>query len=127
MRENETKRLRQFAKQMRFEMTDAERNLWYHLRNKRFCGIRFNRQVVIGRYIVDFLARQQKLVIELDGEQHAEQVSYDAIRTQFLNAQGYTVLRFWNDEVLLHIDDVLDAIFEALWELDAETIKHNQI
>ncbi|MCK8828722.1 endonuclease domain-containing protein [Haemophilus influenzae] len=96
---NKNKRLAQYATELRRNMTDAEYALWYHLRNKLFCGIRFNRQVIIGHYIVDFCSRKLKLVIELDGIQHVEQEQYDLERTKFLTAQGYKVIRFWNDEV----------------------------
>jgi uncharacterized protein HI_1162 len=99
---------------MRFNMTDAEYALWYHLRNREFFNIRFNRQVVIGNYIVDFCCRRLKLIIELDGEQHAEQGLYDEKRTNYLASEGYRVIRFWNDEVLRNIDGVLEAIYEEI-------------
>jgi len=114
---NKNKRLAQYATELRRNMTDAEYALWYHLRNKLFCGIRFNRQVIIGHYIVDFCSRKLKLVIELDGIQHVEQEQYDLERTKFLTAQGYKVIRFWNDEVLKNIDNVLEAIYVEIEHL----------
>ena len=114
---NKNKRLAQYATELRHNMTDAEYALWYHLRNKLFCGIRFNRQVIIGHYIVDFCSRKLKLVIELDGIQHVEQEQYDLERTKFLTAQGYKVIRFWNDEVLKDIDNVLEAIYVEIEHL----------
>ncbi|TDQ59539.1 very-short-patch-repair endonuclease [Mesocricetibacter intestinalis] len=114
MREKETKRLCQNAKNLRSNMTEAEWALWYHLRAKRFCGIKFYRQKIVGNYIVDFLSFKPKLIIELDGSQHAEQAEYDHIRTAYLEAQNFTVIRFWNDEVLRNINMVLDVIFDVI-------------
>lgn len=114
MREKETKRLRQNAKNLRSNMTEAEWALWYHLRAKRFCGIKFYRQKIIGNYIADFLSFNPKLIIELDGSQHAEQMGYDRMRTAYLEKQEFTVIRFWNDEVLRDIDMVLDVIYRYI-------------
>jgi very-short-patch-repair endonuclease len=77
-------------------------------------GIHFRRQHAIGKYIVDFCAPRKKLIIELDGSQHLEQRDYDAERTQFLEAQGYRVLRFWNSDVINTTDAVLQVIWNAL-------------
>ncbi len=120
---NKNKRLAQYATELRRNMTDAEYALWYHLRNKLFCGIRFNRQVIIGHYIVDFCSRKLKLVIELDGIQHVEQEQYDLERTKFLTAQGYKVIRFWNDEVLKNIDNVLEAIYVEIEHLSPLSLR----
>ncbi|WP_258867210.1 endonuclease domain-containing protein [Actinobacillus lignieresii] len=114
MREKETKRLRQNAKNLRSNMTEAEWALWYHLRAKCFCGVKFYRQKIVGNYIADFLSLNPKLIIELDGSQHAEQMEYDRIRTAYLEEQNFTVIRFWNDEVLRNIDMVLDVIFDVI-------------
>lgn len=114
MREKETKRLRQNAKNLRSNMTEAEWALWYHLRARRFCGIKFYRQKIIGNYIADFLSFNPKLIIELDGSQHAEQMGYDRMRTAYLEKQEFTVIRFWNDEVLRDIDMVLDVIYRYI-------------
>ena len=114
MREKETTQLRKNAKRLRSDMTEAEWALWYHLRAKRFCGIKFYRQKIVGHYIADFLSLNPKLIIELDGSQHAEQIEYDRIRTAYLEEQTFTVIRFWNDEVLRDINMVLDVIFDAI-------------
>jgi very-short-patch-repair endonuclease len=94
-------------------MTEAERRLWYWLRAHRFSGIAFRRQVPLGPYIVDFVAHEFRLVIEIDGGQHAENAS-DARRDGWLNSKGYHVLRFWNSEVLRNRDGVLARIADAI-------------
>ena len=94
-------------------MTDAEHRLWYYLRGKRLIGIKFRRQQSIGTYIVDFVSMEHRLVLELDGGQHVEQAAHDAERTQFLNQEGYRVLRFWNHDVLQQTEAVLERITEA--------------
>jgi len=101
------------ARQMRSEMTQPERELWIALRAKRFGGVKFTRQVVIGPYIADFVSRSRKLIIELDGATH-DDASRDDQRTAFLEAQGYRVLRFWNNDVMTNLDGVLSAVSEAL-------------
>ncbi|WP_373741362.1 DUF559 domain-containing protein [Neisseria sp.] len=93
-------------------MTLAEQRLWYHLRGKRLNGIKFRRQQTIGGYIVDFVSMECKIIIELDGGQHAEQAAYDNARTEFLNSQGYRVVRFWNNEVLQQTENVLAEILK---------------
>ena len=104
-----------FARGMRKAPTDAERKLWWHLRHRlAMSDTHFRRQVRLGRYIVDFASHRAKLVIEIDGGQHAEQVAADAERTRFLESEGYRVVRFWNNEVLTNIDGVLEAIASAL-------------
>lgn len=105
--------LQENARSLRQNMSLAEQRLWYHLRDKRLNGIKFRRQQVIGQYIVDFVCMQHRLVLELDGGQHAEQMEYDAQRTAFLHQQGYRVLRFWNDEVLQQTESVLEKILEC--------------
>ena len=104
-----------FARAMRKEPTEAERKLWWHLRHRLpVSNAHFRRQVRIGRYIVDFASHRAKLVIEIDGGQHAEQATADAVRTRFIEGEGYRVVRFWNNEVLTNIDSVLEAIASAL-------------
>ncbi len=97
-------------------MTDAERKLWWHLRRLPLDKGHFRRQATIGRYFADFASHHHKLVIEIDGSQHGEAARSraDAERTAYLNSQGYRVLRFWNNEVLKHIESVMSAIYEAL-------------
>jgi very-short-patch-repair endonuclease len=96
------------AKQLRKHMTDAERALWRHLRSRQLSGHKFRRQQPIGQYVVDFVCLEKRLVIELDGGQHAEtdQASYDDERTAWLEQNGYRVLRFWNHEVLRSIETI---------------------
>jgi very-short-patch-repair endonuclease len=101
------------AKSLRTSMTDAERRLWYRLRAHRLKGIKFKRQAVIGHYIADFACFERKLVIEVDGGQHDEQVS-DIARDRWLTQQGFRVIRFWNNEVLQNMDAVIGRILEAL-------------
>jgi very-short-patch-repair endonuclease len=108
-----TNRIR--AREMRAAPTDAERKLWWHLRYRLAVeGTHFRRQVRLGRYIVDFASHKKRLVVELDGGQHAEQVAADARRTKFLQSEGYRVLRYWNNDVLTNIDGVLEDIVSAL-------------
>jgi very-short-patch-repair endonuclease len=95
---------------MRTHQTDAEARLWYHLRAPRFMGLKFRRQKPVGRYIVDFVCWERRLIIELDGGQHAEQTSYDRQRDAWLRSEGYTVLRFWNHEVMQEMEGILEQI-----------------
>jgi very-short-patch-repair endonuclease len=94
-------------------MTDSERKLWGRLRRKQLGGYRFRRQLPIGLYIVDFACLGARLIVELDGSQHLEEPT-DVHRTAWLEGQGFRVLRFWNHEVLLRTDEVVDAIWLAL-------------
>jgi very-short-patch-repair endonuclease len=98
-------------------MTDAEQRLWQAIRGKQILNHRFRRQHPIGKYIADFACIDKKLIIELDGGQHQEQIAYDEKRTVFLNAQGWQVLRFWNNDVLNNLEGVLVNIAEALTTL----------
>ena len=102
------------ARDLRNGSTTAERKLWGALSNRKIEGVRFNRQVPVGPFICDFVARSTKLVIELDGGQHGEELGYDARRTAFLEDRGYRVLRFWNDDVFLNLDGVITTIVGAL-------------
>src|SRR5260370_12415788 len=86
------------SRQMRSEPTDAERKLWEKLRRGGL-GVKFKRQYALCGYIVDFCCPQQRLIVELDGGQHAESVAYDEQRTQILGNEGFRVLRFWNNDV----------------------------
>ncbi len=96
-------------------MTPAEQELWQHLRSDRLAGYGFRGQHPIGRFIVDFFCPAAKLVIELDGDSHAEQADYDAERTRWVQEQKrYRVIRFTNDEVHHNLAAVLDAIVAAL-------------
>ena len=102
------------AKTLRTNQTAAEQRLWYHLRAHRFMGYKFKRQKPIGRYIVDFICMEHRLIIEIDGGQHAERVTYDQRRDAWLRNQGYTVLRFWNNDVMQELEGVLEKIRSAL-------------
>jgi very-short-patch-repair endonuclease len=101
------------AIELRKELTPAERKLWARLRNNQL-GINFRRQHAIGQYIPDFCSPKAKLIIELDGSQHLEQEEYDQERTEFLEEQGYKVIRFWNNDVLNDIEGVILTIMHAL-------------
>jgi very-short-patch-repair endonuclease len=105
--------LRKRAKSMRSEQTDAEHRLWQILRAKRLEGYKFKRQLPIDHYIVDFVCLRQRLIIEADGGQHSESTS-DAKRDAYLKAQGFRVLRFWNDKIFNNEEGVLEAILAAL-------------
>ena len=102
------------SRALRNNATAAERKLWGVLRNRQLEGVPFNRQVPIGPYICDFAARSVKLLVELDGGQHALSSAYDEARSAFLIGKGYRVLRFWNNEVLGNIDGVVASIVENL-------------
>jgi very-short-patch-repair endonuclease len=104
----------QFARRMRAEPTDAERVLWQRLRHDiTLVGSHFRRQAAIGPFIVDFASRRAKLVIELDGGQHADNTADDR-RTSYLVSEGYRVLRFWNNDVLENTSGVLLTIDTAI-------------
>ena len=98
------------ARQLRANMTDAERKLWPLLRRKQLQGFRFRRQVSIGPYVADFACHSARLVVELDGGQHAERIERDKRRTAWLGSVGYRVLRFWNGEVFTNTEGVLETI-----------------
>ena len=102
------------ARQMRKAMPEPEARLWLELRARRFQGIKFRRQKVIGQYIADFASNDPKLVVEIDGDTHSVRESYDAQRTQFLANQGYTVIRFSNTDVMSNLDGVLFRLGEIV-------------
>jgi len=99
-------------------MTDAERKLWWHLRRLPLERSHFRRQATIGPYFADFACHQTRLVIEVDGGGHATEKKFvaDAVRTSFMEARGYRVLRFWNNDVLKDIDAVMLAVHDAMQE-----------
>ena len=101
------------AKNLRLNQTDAENMLWFNLRNKKLAGIKFRRQVPIGQYIVDFLCCEKKLIVELDGSQHIDNIEYDRIRTEYLNSLGYKVIRIYNNEILSNLKTVLEYIYQS--------------
>ena len=108
-----TIRSTQFARKLRANQTDAESKLWYRIRNRQISGYKFVRQEPIGRYICDFVCREEMVVIEVDGGQHLES-KRDEVRDRYLAEEGYRVLRFWNNDVLSNIDGVLAVIDDAL-------------
>ncbi len=105
-----------FARELRRKQTEGERALWLRLKNKQLEGVKFRRQQPIGPYIVDFASFDRKLVIEIDGGQHNEEEikGRDEERTTWLRERGYQILRFWNNEVLMNMESVLERISETL-------------
>ena len=102
------------ARDLRNAATDAERKLWHHLRGRQLRGYKFRRQYPIAGYIADFVCVEARIVIELDGGQHIEAAAYDAERTRKMAVNDYRVLRFWNDELLLKTQAVLEEILRHL-------------
>ena len=102
------------ARDLRKNLTDAERALWRHLRLRQLNGYKFRRQQPMGHYIVDFVNFKRRVIVELDGGHHSQQVDYDADRTAWLEAQRYRVLRFWNNQVLEEIEAVKGEIASVL-------------
>lgn len=105
------------ARELRQQQTDAEARLWSHLRGRRLQGFKFRRQHPLGSYILDFVCLDARLVVELDGGQHADAQAYDDRRTVFIEQQGMRVIRFWNHEVLTKTAAVLDKIWQTLQTL----------
>ncbi|MBP6750272.1 MAG: endonuclease domain-containing protein [Xanthomonadaceae bacterium] len=105
---------RRRARRLRGAMTEAERWLWHCLRARQIKGFRFRRQVPLHGYVVDFLCPQAKLVIEVDGGQHAQRSGYDARRTAVLERYGYRVVRYWNHDVLRDADNVVADVHRHL-------------
>src|SRR5690606_7679624 len=106
------KRLTPVAQRLRREPTDAEKRLWAHLRGRQL-GVQFTRQYQVGNFVVDFACRRLKLAIECDGGQHADNPA-DEERTRLIEAHGYRVIRFWNNDVLQNTDGVLIRILEEI-------------
>jgi very-short-patch-repair endonuclease len=104
-------------RRLRRQSTRAEMKLWFALRDRRLGGYKFVRQETIGPYIVDFICREKKLILEVDGGQHAESTG-DRVRDHVLTAAGYGILRFWNSVVLSNRDGVLSVILSKLQEID---------
>ena len=100
------------ARALRRDMTVAEKSLWSELRSRKLAGLKFRRQRPIGPYIVDFVCYDPRLVVELDGGQHGERERSedDVARTEWLNARGFKVIRFWNNDVLQNMDGALETI-----------------
>ena len=107
------KSLIDIARRLRKNSTDTERYLWRYLRNRQVEGVKFRRQQQLGKYIVDFVNLENKVVIEVDGGQHSDNSS-DKIRDEWLRAEGYKVLRFWDNEISNNLEGVLESIRAAL-------------
>jgi very-short-patch-repair endonuclease len=105
--------MRRRARELRKRMTGAERKLWFALRDRRFARFKFRRQAPIGRFVADFICFERRLVIEVDGGQHADSMS-DLRRDRWFAANGYRVLRFWNNEVLKNLDGVMTLLADTL-------------
>jgi very-short-patch-repair endonuclease len=102
------------VRRLRRNQTEAERILWFRLRDRRLNGWKFRRQFPVDRYVVDFFCADARLIIELDGGQHAVRTDADAQRTKVLEAMGYMVLRYWNNDIMQNTDGVLEDIYAAL-------------
>ena len=103
-----------FARKLRRSITDAEREIWHHLRNRSLMGCKFRRQHPVGRHVVDFACLERRLVVELDGGQHAGRLPEDAARTKAIETMGFRILRFWNNDVFEQQEAVLAVIHDAL-------------
>jgi very-short-patch-repair endonuclease len=108
------KRRTEIARHLRQRQTDAERRLWFRLRDRRLSGLKFKRQVPVGTSVVDFLCADARLIVEIDGGQHQRQSHADVRRTATLEKMGYLVVRYWNNDVLSNIDGVLQDIIATL-------------
>lgn len=107
---------KQYARDLRKNQTDVEKLLWYRLRNRQIADSKFKRQQVIEDYIVDFVNFDKKIIVELDGGQHNTEtnIEYDRKRTEYLEKNGFKVLRFWNNEVTKNMEGVLERIHEEV-------------
>ena len=109
--------MRDRARELRKNQTEAEQKLWQAIKKNQVNGVKFRRQYCIGYYIVDFISLTYKLIIEVDGGQHLEKADYDIVRTEYLTALGYKVIRFWNNEIFEELDSVLESINNAIISL----------
>jgi len=109
-----SRNLFQNARTLRIQSTDAEKVLWGKIRGRQIEGCKFRRQQLFGSYIVDFVCFDRKIVIELDGGQHAESRTRDSIRDNWMKGEGFEVIRFWNNEVLQNLDGVLETLRKRL-------------
>ena len=100
------------AAMLRQNATECEKQLWAALRNRQLDGFKFRRQATIGPYVVDLLCAEHRLIVEVDGGQHGDEA--DLSRTRCLERQGYSVIRFWNHEVIENLDGVLESVRQAL-------------
>ncbi len=108
------------ARQLRRNQTRAEDIFWREVRNRNFLSLKFRRQVPIDKYIADFVCEQEKLIIELDGDQHAQNEAYDEERTRVLEKHGYRVVRFWNGELYEDLDSIFEELTHMVGDARAE-------
>jgi len=108
------KRTTPLARKLRHQPSDAEIRFWSRVRSSQLGGFKFVHSFPIGRHVADFACRSAKLVVEIDGGQHAGAAEADAERTREIEMFGYTVIRFWNNEVLANTDGVLEAVYDHL-------------
>ncbi|MCJ7596571.1 MAG: DUF559 domain-containing protein [Desulfobacterales bacterium] len=106
--------LKGIVKSLRKRLTDAEKVLWKHLRAKQLQGLKFRRQEPVGKYVVDFVCYQKRIVVEVDGGQHSKESSKDEERDRWFRKQGFKVLRFWNNDVLTNTNGVLEMIIKNI-------------
>jgi very-short-patch-repair endonuclease len=106
------------ARELRRSPTEAEVFLWRQLRSRAFQGLKFRRQVALGKYIADFVCLEKRLIIEVDGGQHNEEANrqYDRARDKWLRSQGFRILRYWNNEVFEEFEGIAEAIWRAAKE-----------
>ena len=109
----------ELARKLRKNLTEEERKLWNLLRNRKFLNLKFKRQYPIYNYVVDFCCEEKKIVIEIDGGQHnePENIEYDKKRTEIINAEGYKVVRFWNNEINENIEGVYSKLLDIFKEI----------
>jgi len=110
------------ARHLRKTQTDAERRLWQLLRNRSLEGCKFRQQHPVGSYICDFFCIDRQLVIEVDGGQHAERIESEEERTSYLESRGYTVMRFWNHEVLTETEAVLEKVLNMISSISSHPV-----
>ena len=106
--------MKERIRELRQNMTSAENRMWYYLRNRRLSGYKFVRQQAIDNYIVDFVCREGKLIVEVDGGQHMNATEYDEHRTSVLEARGYQVFRVWNHDVFQNTPGIMEKILALL-------------
>jgi len=118
-----------FARKLRHNQTEPEQILWEKLRNRKFLNIKFRRQQAIGKYIGDFVSFEIKLIVELDGGHHKkkEYIEQDMIRSEYLIAQGFKVLRFWNSDVVNNLEEVLGILRQTISSPQPSPIRRGRI
>lgn len=112
------------AKSLRKDTTEPEQIMWFLLRNRQFCDLKFRRQSPIGKYIADFICQEKKIIIELDGSGHLQEdkIKYDKVRESFIEGEGYKILRFYNSDVFKDIEGVLEKIYQVIFSVNQITL-----